>query len=192
MSITSDVRSYAEIALEQGKQAVDQAGEAATEVADKIQDRTQNLASKASAKYVELTELGESLYGRVIALPAVDTFTTTVEPYVAQLNGYRVALTDKVEELYGELKKNDQLAKVLGTAELAAGVVIDTVTERVVKPVRSLVAQAPAPKASAPKPATARAAAAHKPAAKPTTTKATAAKASTTKRPATKRPASKA
>lgn len=201
MSITNDVRTYADVALEQGKHVVDQAQAAVTEritgvagdatvVVEKVQSRAQGLASKASETYGELASLGESLYERVSALPVVDSVSSTVEPYVAQLNGYRTAFTEKVEELYADLKKNEQVAKVLDSAELAATAVLDTVNERVIKPVRSAVAPAPAPK-PAPKPATADAASAtssanHKPAAKTT-----AAKAAPAKRPATRRPANK-
>ena len=201
MSITNDVRTYADVALEQGKHVVDQAQAAVTEritgvagdatvVVEKVQSRAQGLASKASETYGELASLGESLYERVSALPVVDSVSSTVEPYVAQLNGYRAAFTEKVEELYADLKKNEQVAKVLDSAELAATAVLDTVNERVIKPVRSAVAPAPAPK-PAPKPAPADAASAtssanHKPAAKTT-----AAKAAPAKRPATRRPANK-
>jgi len=72
-------------------------------------------------------------------LPVVEQVSSTVEPYVAQLNGYRTTVTDKVEQLYTDLKKNDQVAKALGVAEQAAGVVIETVNERVVNPVKSLL-----------------------------------------------------
>jgi len=110
MSIASDVRTYADTALEQGK-----------------------------TTYTDLRTKGEALYGRVTTLPVVEQVSSTVEPYVAQLNGYRTTVTDKVEQLYTDLKKNDQVAKALGVAEQAAGVVIETVNERVVNPVKSLL-----------------------------------------------------
>jgi hypothetical protein len=105
MSITNDVRTYADAALGQGKHVVDQAqakltdtftGVAgdATVVVEKVQGRAQGLASKASETYGELAKLGESLYERVSALPVVDSVSSTVEPYVAQLNSYRTALTE--------------------------------------------------------------------------------------------------
>jgi hypothetical protein len=197
MSITNDVRTYADVALEQGKHVVDQAQAAVTEritgvagdatvVVEKVQSRAQGLASKASETYGELASLGESLYERVSALPVVDSVSSTVEPYVAQLNGYRTAFTEKVEELYAELKKNEQVAKVLDSAELAATAVLDAVNERVIKPVRSAVAPAPAPKPATADAASATSSANHKPAAKTT-----AAKAAAAKRPATRRPANK-
>lgn len=200
MSITNDVRTYADVALEQGKHAVDQAQAAVTEritgvagdatvVVEKVQSRAQGLVSKASETYGELASLGESLYERVSALPVVDSVSSTVEPYVAQLNGYRTAFTEKVEELYADLKKNEQFAKVLDGAELAATVVLDTVTERVIKPVRSAVAPAPAPKRAHPTSATA--AANHKPAAAKTAPAKAAPAKAPAKRPATRRPANK-
>jgi len=152
MSITSDVRSYADAAVEQGKQVIDQAqarltgvaGDVgAAEVVDKVQDRAQDLAARATAAYVDFSHRGEQFYERVSALPIVGSVSTAVEPYVAQLNDYRVAFTGKVEGLYADLKQNDQVAKVLDTAEQAAGLVLGTVNEKVVKPVRSLVEHAP-------------------------------------------------
>ena len=212
MSITNDVRSYADAAIERGKHVVDQAesrltevaSEAtglagkvsvtATEVVDKVQDRTHGLTGKAVETYGELRNFGESLYGRVVALPVVESVTSTVEPYVGQLNGYRLVLTEKVEGLYADLKKNDQMAKVLDNAESVAGVVIGTVQERVVKPVRSMVDGKPATHATSHKPATH--AATHKPAAAakaPTATaKASPAKTAPAKRTAPSRSTAKA
>ncbi len=161
MSIASDVRSYADAALEQGKHVVDQAqarltevaGDVgATEAAEKVQDRAQEFASRATATYVDLARKGESFYERVSAMPIVETVTSTVEPYVKQFDGYRIAFTEKVEEFYAELKKNEQVAKVLDGAESAAGVVVGTVNEHVVKPVRSLVEHAPIVQTARPAP----------------------------------------
>lgn len=147
MSIASDVRSYADSALEQGKQVVDQAQSRLGEVQDNAQDFASKTAGKAASKasetYADLRTRGEELYERVSTLPVVERATSVAEPYVAQLNGYRTTVTDKVEQLYTDLKKNDQVAKVLGVAETAAGVVIETVNERVVNPVKSLLEREP-------------------------------------------------
>ena len=205
MSITNDVRSYADAAIERGKHVVDQAESrltevasdatglagkvsvTATEVVDKVQDRAHGLTGKAVETYGELRNFGESLYGRVVALPVVESVTATVEPYVGQLNGYRLVVTEKVEEFYADLKKNDQMAKVLDNAESVAGVVIGTVQERVVKPVRSMVDGKPASHAASHKPA---ATAAAKPAT--TTAKASPVKAAPAKRTAPRRATDKA
>lgn len=147
MSIASDVRSYADSALEQGKQVVDQAQSRLGEVQDNAQDFASKTAGKAASKasetYADLRTRGEELYERVSTLPVVERATAVAEPYVAQLSGYRTTVTDKVEQLYTDLKKNDQVAKVLGVAETAAGVVIETVNERVVNPVKSLLEREP-------------------------------------------------
>jgi hypothetical protein len=139
MSIANDLRSYADSALEQGRQVVDQAQSRFSDVQGNAQDITGKAAGKATATYADLRTKGETLYGRVSTLPGVEQVTATVEPYVAQLNGYRVVVAEKVEQAYTDLKKNDQVAKVLGVAETAAGVVIETVNERVVTPVKSLL-----------------------------------------------------
>jgi hypothetical protein len=205
MSITNEVRTYADAALEQGKQVVDQAqarltdrintvADDATVVVEKVQDRAQGLVSKASETYGELAGLGESLYERVSTLPVVDSLSSTVEPYVAQLKGYGTVVAEKAEELFADLKKNEQFAKVLGSAELAATAVLETVNERVIKPVRSAVAPAPTHKRTAPSAsgsaATHRSAENGRAPAKPAA-KAPSAKAAPAKRPATRRPASK-
>lgn len=143
MSLVSDVRSYADSALEQGKQAVDQAQSRFSDVQGSAQDLAGKAVRQASDTYADLRTRGEAVYERVSTLPVVERATAVAEPYVAQLNGYRTAVTDKVEQLYTDLKKNDQVAKVLGVAETAAGVVIETVNERVVNPVKSLLEREP-------------------------------------------------
>jgi hypothetical protein len=154
MSIASDVRSYADSALEQGKQVVDQAQSRFSDVQGGAQDLAGKAAVRASETYTDLRTRGEAIYERVSTLPVVERATSVAEPYVAQLNGYRTTVSDKVEQLYTDLKKNDQVAKVLGVAETAAGVVIETVNDRVVNPVKSLLEREPVTDA---KPTTAKA-----------------------------------
>jgi hypothetical protein len=182
MSIASDVRSYADSALEQGKQVVDQAQSRFSDVQGGAQDLAGKAAGKASETYTDLRTRGEALYERVSTLPVVERATAVAEPYVAQLNGYRTTVSDKVEQLYTDLKKNDQVAKVLGAAETAAGVVIETVNDRVVNPVKSLLEREPVTDAkpttakaptAAPATAPAKAAAPAKAPAKRTTTRRT-------------------
>lgn len=150
MSIANDLRSYADSALEQGRQVVDQAQSRFSDVQGNAQDITGKAAGKATATYADLRTKGEALYGRVSTLPVVEQVSATVEPYVAHLNGYRTVVAEKVEQAYTDLKKNDQVAKVLGVAETAAGVVIETVSERVVTPVKSLLDHEPATATKAP------------------------------------------
>ena len=137
MSITSDVRSYADSLLQQSKQVIGQAQARLTEVPSDASGLADKAATRASETYSDLRTKGEALRERVSALPAVDQVSSTMEPYVAQLNGYRVALIEKVEQLYAELKTNDQVARVLGVAEQATGAIVGTVNERLVNPVRS-------------------------------------------------------
>jgi hypothetical protein len=150
MSIANDLRSYADSALEQGRQVVDQAQSRFSDVQGNAQDITGKAAGKATATYADLRTKGEALYGRVSTLPVVEQVTATVEPYVAHLNGYRTVVVEKVEQAYTDLKKNDQVAKVLGVAETAAGVVVETVNERVVTPVKSLLDHEPETATKAP------------------------------------------
>ncbi|HEY7046810.1 MAG TPA: hypothetical protein VH373_06280 [Jatrophihabitantaceae bacterium] len=154
MSIANDVRSYADSALEQSRQVVDQAQARFSGVQGNAQDFAGKAADKASATYADLRTKSEALYGRVSTLPVVERVTSTVEPYVAQfsaqLNGYRTTVAEKVEQAYADLKKNDQAARMLGAAEAAAGVVIETVNERVVTPVKSVLDREPATVTKAP------------------------------------------
>jgi hypothetical protein len=202
MSITSDVRSYADAAVEQGKQVVDQAQSrltgvasdatelagkvsgTATEVAEKVQGHAQGLTGKAIETAGELRTFGETLYERVIAWPVVETVASSVEPYLGQLKEYGATVTERIEEFYADLKKNDQVAKALDSAEFVAGAVIDTVSARVVKPVRSYVegATGAAAASTEPAPSTAEQAAPTR----TTTVKATPAKRTAPRRPATK------
>jgi hypothetical protein len=154
MSIANDVRSYADSALEQGRQVVDQAQARFSGVQGNAQDFAGKAADKAGATYADLRTKSEALYGRVSTLPVVEQVTSTVEPYVAQfsaqLHGYRTTVAEKVEQAYADLKKNDQAAKVLAAAEAAAGVVVETVNDRVVTPVKSLLDREPATVTKAP------------------------------------------
>jgi hypothetical protein len=107
----------------------------ATELASKV-------LSGASVTYTELRTRGEALTKRAGALPAVERASATVEPYVAQLKVYGNAATDVLEQLYAELRKNEQLAKVIAAAETS----FDAVQERVTSLLdRQPTAAAPAP-----------------------------------------------
>lgn len=160
MSITNDIRSYADTALEQGKNVVGQAQAQLTDV-----------TSKASGAVFDLRAQAE----KTINLEAIKS---AVEPYLAQAKQYRSTVTDRAEGLYGlvyeSVMSDKRVAKVINTAESLTGVVVETVQDRVVKPVVSLTGRG-----SKPSPA-------RKPAAK---------RASTTKptatRPARKAPAQK-
>lgn len=170
MSITDDIRNYADTALEQGKHVVNQAvGQAQANVAQ--------LTTRAGGAVTDLRSQAEKTLN-------VDAIRTAVEPYLAQAKQYRASVTDRAEGLFETVKSDKRVARVVSTAESVTGVVVDTVTERVVKPVASLTGRKPAPAPKSPaRKATAKSApakkankpAATRPAAKKTTAKKTAA-----------------
>lgn len=179
MSIASDLRAYADSAVDQGKHTLSNAQASLNDIAGKANDAVSDL--RASAE-------------RAIN---IDALRAAIEPYLAQVKGYGTTVTDRADTLLGDLKSDPRFAKVVGVS----GVVMETVQERVVKPVQSMTglgaqrSTPPAPKAStsatkpAPKP-TARKTATTKPA---TTTATKSASTGTTARKTTaKRTAPKA
>ncbi|HET6878278.1 MAG TPA: hypothetical protein VFH38_12165 [Jatrophihabitans sp.] len=177
MSIASDIRAYADSAVHQSKATLSSAQASLNDIAGKANDAVSDL--RASAE-------------RAIN---IDAIRAAVEPYLAQVKGYRATVTDRADVLIGDLKGDPRVAKVVDTANTVSGVVAETVQERVVKPVQTLTGRGgkhpagSAPKASttapkaAPRPAARKAATtkpatpASKPAARKTTTKRTAPKA---------------
>ena len=169
MSITSDIRNYADTALEQGKSAVNQAvGQAQAQISQ-AQAQFNGITGTAKTNVSELTNRAQ---GAVTDLRTqaektlnLDAIKTAVEPYLAQARQYRATVTDRAEELfetvYGTVTRDKRVAKVVATAESFSGVVVETVTERVVKPVASLTGRGskPAARKAATKPASTRPAA---------------------------------
>jgi hypothetical protein len=154
MSITSDIRSYADTAIEQGKQ----------------------VGAKASSTVADLRAQAEKAIN-------IDAIKAAVEPYLAQAKEYRTAVTDRANGLVGTVTSDKRVAKLVDTAESLSGTVVGTVQDRVVKPVQNLTglgkpARKPARPAAKTTPATKPASTrpAPKPAAK-ATTKSTARKA---------------
>jgi hypothetical protein len=143
MSITSDIRAYADTALEQGKQ----------------------VGAKASHTVADLRAQAEKAIN-------IDAIKAAVEPYLAQAKEYRTAVTDRANGIVGTVTSDKRVAKLVDTAESLSGTVVGTVQDRVVKPVQNLTglgkpAGKPAAKtAPATKPASTRPA--PKPAAKAT------------------------
>lgn len=156
MSITSDIRSYADSALEQSKQ----------------------VGQRASSTVADLRAQAE----KALNLEAIKA---AVEPYLAQAKEYRTALTDRATGLVDGVTSDKRVAKLVDTAESLSSTVVGTVQERVVKPVQQLTGigksqparKASSPKAPATKPASTRPA--PKPAAKATARKSPAKKATT-------------
>lgn len=158
MSITSDLRGYADTAVTQGRQFVEQA------------------VGQAQAQFTELTgSVGgfakDNVNGlRTQAEKAVnlDALKAAVEPYLDQAKGYSAQVSERAEELFNRAKSDPRVARVLDTAESLTSVVLETVQEKVVKPLQELRGGKPAAKPAAPKAATKPAT---KPATRPATTK---------------------
>jgi hypothetical protein len=144
MSTTSDVRSYADSALEQAQARLTEVRGDATEFAGTV-------LSRAVMTYTELRTRGEALTKRVGAIPAVERANATFEPYVAQLKDYGGGAVEKLEQVYAELRKNEQVAKVIAVAETAIDAVQERVTSlldgRSMAPGEAAAKTTPAPKA---------------------------------------------
>lgn len=110
MSITNDIRSYADTAIEQGKQVL----------------------GSATGTVNDLRAQAEKTLN-------IDALRGAVEPYLAQARQYRSAVTatvtDRAEGLLDTVKDDPRVARALSTAETMTGLVIDTVQQRIVKPV---------------------------------------------------------
>jgi uncharacterized protein YjbJ (UPF0337 family) len=195
MSITNDIRSYADTTLEQGKRVVGQAqaqfndvtgqaNEFVGKLTGTAKDSVSGFTSKATGAVNDLRSQAEKTIN-------IDAIKSAVEPYLAQAKQYRNSVTDRAEGLFETVKSDKRVAKVITTAESFTGVVVETVQHRVVKPVVSLTRRGtkatpkktPAAKASA-KPAATR------PAKKAPAKKAT--QSTATKSTARKTPAKKA
>ena|SRR5215471_16432198 len=173
MSIASDVRSYADSALGQAQARLTEVRGDATELAN-------SLLSRATTTCMELRSKGEALTRRAGALPGVERAGASIEPYVALLKGYGTVAAETFEQAYAELRKNDQVAKVIA----AAGVSVDAVQGRVTSLLdRQPAAPAPATSPTKPTPAAkATSAAKAQRATKTSAAKATPAKKTTTRR----------
>lgn len=190
MSITSDIRAYADTALEQGKQVLDQAQSQlndvtgqANEIVGKLRgtavDNVSGLTAKANSAVIDLRSQAEKAVN-------LDAIKAAIEPYLAQAKGYSTTVTDRAEDLFSSIKNDQRVAKIVTKAEQLTGTVVETVQVRVVKPVQTLTGRGTksVPVAAAPKPAATKAA--PKPVAKAT------ARPTARKAPARKAPAAKA
>jgi hypothetical protein len=180
MSIASDIRSYADTAVSQGKQVLDQAQAQLNDVTGQANDLFGKTKGNVGEIAGKATDAVNDL--RVSAEKAInfDAIKTAVEPYLAQVKDYTSSVTDRADALLSGVKGDPRVAKLVEAARPVTAVVVGTVQDRVVKPVQSLtgIGTKPASKptaTAAPKPATKPAAtkpAATKPASKPTTRKA--------------------
>lgn len=116
MSITDDLRACADTATE-------------------FVDRTRHNMADLTSKIVE--DAGGAitqLRGQVEKAVDVDAIKSAAEPYLSRAKGY----TDSAATLYTTVRSDKRVAPFADTAETVAGVVVDTVTERVVKPLQSM------------------------------------------------------
>jgi len=191
MSITKDIRSYADNAVEQGKQVLDQVLDQAQAQLHDATGQANGLVGKltgtakenVSGLTAKATDAVHDLRTQAEKAVNVDAIKAAVEPYLAQVKGYSTTVTDRAEELFNTVKNDKRVAKLVSTAESVTGIVVETVQDRVVKPVQSLTGRGSKPAVKAPaaaKPATVQPATiqpAPKPAATVTTRKAPARKA---------------
>jgi hypothetical protein len=170
MSITSDLRSYADNAVATAQAQLNDVTGTAGELYGKTKENVTEIANKATGAVADLRASAEKAIN-------LDAFKTAVEPYLAQVKDYTATVTDRAEVVLAGLKNDKRVGKLVD----AAGVVVETVQERVVKPVQLLAGRSatpatkPAPTTAAAKPATKPAAtkpAAGKPAGKPAARKA--------------------
>ena len=175
MSIASDIRSYADTAFGQGKQVLDNAQTQFNGVTEQANDFVVKVRSTANKNVTELTskanEAVNDVRAQVEKAVNLEAIKAAIEPYLAQAKGYSTQVTDRAEDLYASVKSDKRVAPFVTKAEEFAGVVVETVQVRVVKPVQSLTGRGSKPAAKKPaakKPATTKPAAT-KPAAKATT-----------------------
>ncbi len=173
MSISDDVKAYADSAVEQGKRVIDQAQQA---LADRRSLDPKSLADNARRD--------------------LDMFLSAVEPYVAQARGLRDALVERTEGFVGDVRKDPRVSRAYDTAESFATTVVETVNDKIVSPALSLAGRKPSgstrPRQSHPEPAKKATKAAKSTAQKTTRKASTAAKTTARKATASKTTAKKA
>jgi len=162
MSITTDLRSYADKAADRAQASLNDVTGQANELYGKTRENVVELAGKAQGTVKELRLQAEKAVN-------LDAIKTAVEPYIAQVKGYTHQVTDRAESLFVTVKSDARVAKLVDAARPvvdAARPVVDTVQEKVVKPLTARTGKpAPAAKAAPKAPAAA------KPATRPATTK---------------------
>jgi hypothetical protein len=163
MSITTDLRSYADKAADRAQASLNDVTGQANEFYGKTRENVAELAGKAQGTVKELRLQAEKAVN-------LDAIKTAVEPYLAQVKGYTHQVTDRAESLFVTVKSDARVAKLVDAARPvvdAARPVVDTVQEKLVKPVTARTATKSSPAAKpAPKAPTA-----SKPATRPATTK---------------------
>jgi len=204
MSFVNDVRTRAEGALDQGKQALENAQKSAqTRLADAVGTAT-SVAEKAASRDVTVAGRTVSFDTLVSELEdLVKRYRDSADKAVAELKSDdRIEkLVETAESLLNEIRRDKRVTQLVQGAETIYEALYETVQDRVVKPTKGLIAKTPAAKitpAKAPVKVTTPAAPATKapatkaPVKKASPAKATPAKAAVKKAPAKKAPANKA
>lgn len=135
MPIPSDLRAYADSALQQGKQtftaaqarvsgATAQGGEVVNKFAGSVLDGARGNVSDLRATTEKLVN--------------IDAVHAALEPHVAQLRGYGHSVTERLDELVAKLKDDPRFGKMFETADSVSSQVVELVQDRVVKPLQSL------------------------------------------------------
>lgn len=165
MSITSDIKSYADTALEQGKQVLDQAQAQFNDVTGQANELVGKLTEKVDVS--GLTSKANELKAQAekVVEPVVERVTAQAKPYLERAEKVAQPYLTKAEELFKQVSADPRVKQV-----------VETVETKVVNPALSLIGRAPAKHAAKPaaaKPTTAKKVT-PKPAAKPTARKVTA------------------
>lgn len=211
MSIASDLRSYADSAVAQSRQVIDQTVSTAqaqlNDVSDQANGLVENFTATARENFSDIADKANGVASdfadkagdvaadlRVQAEKVVnlDAIKSAIEPYLAQAKGYGAQVTDRAEVLIDNLRNDKRFAKFIDSAESVSGVVIETVQERVVAPVQNLTGFGSKSTASKPSPAKSRPAAKKPAARKPAATKPAATKPATARKAAPRKAAPKA
>ncbi|WP_375482136.1 hypothetical protein [uncultured Jatrophihabitans sp.] len=150
MSIASDIRTYADSAVAQGKQSLASAQAQLGGVAGTANDYASSFADKAGDTVNDLRATAEKTIN-------LDAIRTAVEPYLTQVKEYGASVTDRAELVLTNLRSDKRVARVLDSATAVTDVVVEQVNDRIVKPVQSVtgigVKQAAPARKPAPKPA---------------------------------------
>ena len=169
MSITNEIRDYADSALEQGKHVFDQAQAQLSDVTEQANEFVGKLTDTAKGNAASITTAVSDLLTQVEKAFGFEAIMSALEPYLAQAKGYTQGVTDRANGVFVTVKSDKRVAKIVDSAESISGVVVEAVQDRVVKPVHSLTKRDSSPVAKkttrkpAAKPAT-------RPSAKPATT----------------------
>ncbi len=142
MSITSDIRGYAdnaiEQAIEQGRQVLGQAQSQFNDVTGQANEFVGKLSGSARENVTQLSTRAGGLRTQAEKAINLDAVKSAVEPYLAHARDYRHSVTDRAEALISTAKKDPRVAKAFETAESVTGLVVETVQDRIVRPAQSL------------------------------------------------------